>query len=169
MKFIAAVCTFLGFLAAFSGKTIAGETGHYVSGVEGIRSGTVPPPGLYYLNQEKTWSAAILARYETHSSKDHTDIRPGDNFHFEWGIGKAIDKTLEAGLAGYSQWQVTDDSGSDVTWSKSVHDQVHAIGPEVNLAIPSESMFLTFRYLWEFHTVDSPEGQLMALTLTKRF
>lgn len=123
----------------------------------------------YYFNEEKTWSAAILARYETHSNKGHSDIKPGDNFHFEWGIGKAIDETLEVGLAGYSQWQVTDDSGSDVTWSKSIHDQVHAIGPEVNLAIPSKSMFLTFRYLWEFHAVDSPEGQLMALTLTKRF
>jgi hypothetical protein len=300
MKLLTAVCTFLVFLAVFSGKTIAGETGHYVNGVEGIKSGSVPPPGLYYrlynvfyrsnsltdrsgdhidnnfdmnvfsnvhrliwvtdkkilggdyfvhavmpivytdfeinaagvkdndfglgdidfsplsiawhrdrydlavgldffaptgqydkrnpaspgkdfwttmftagstyyLNEKKTWSAAILARYETHSNKDHSDIKPGDNFHFEWGIGKAIDETLEIGLAGYSQWQVTDDSGSDVTWSKSIHDQVHAIGPEVNLAIPSESLFLTFRYLWEFHAVDSPEGQLMALTLTKRF
>ncbi|MHC4351727.1 MAG: SphA family protein [Planctomycetota bacterium] len=300
MKLRAAVCTFLALLTVFSGKTIAGETGHYVNGVEGIRSGTVPPPGLYYrfysvfyrsddlidrhgdridnsfdlsvfskvhrliwvtnkkilggdyfvhavmpivytdfeinaagvkdndfglgdvdfsplsiawhrdgydlavgldffaptgkynklnpaspgkdfwttmftagatyyLDEKKTWSAAILARYETHSNKDHTDVTPGDNFHFEWGIGKTIDETLEAGPAGYSQWQVTDDSGSDVAWSKSIHDQVHAIGPEVNLTIPSKSMFLTFRYLWEFHAVDSPEGQLMALTLTKRF
>ena len=72
-------------------------------------------------------------------------------------------------LLGYSQWQVTDDSGSDVTWSKSIHDQGHAIGPEVNLAVPSKTTFLTFRYLREFHVVDSPEGQLMALTLTKRF
>ena len=300
MKSIAAVCIFLIFPAFFTVTTTAGETGHYVNGVEGIKSGSVPGPGLYYrlynvfyrsndltdrngktidngfdlnvfanvhrliwvtdkkilggdyfvhgvmpltytdfeidaagiknndfglgdidfsplsiawhrdrcdlavgldffaptgkysklnpaspgkdfwttmftagatyyLDKEKTWSTAILARYETHSKKDHSDIKPGDNFHFEWGIGKVIDKTLEVGLAGYSQWQVTSDSGSDVTWSKSVHDQVHAIGPEVNLIIPSKSMALTFRYLWEFNAVDSPEGQLMALTLTKRF
>ncbi|MHC4692476.1 MAG: SphA family protein [Planctomycetota bacterium] len=300
MKPIGAIFIFLVFFAFFTVTTMAGETGHYVNGVEGIKSGSVPGPGLYYrlynvfyrsndltdedgktidngfdlnvfanvhrliwvtdkkilggdyfvhavvpltytdfeidaadikdndfglgdidfsplsiswhrerydaavgldffaptgkyskrnpaspgkdfwttmftagatyyLDKEKTWSAAVLARYETHSTKDHTDVKPGDNFHFEWGIGKLINKTLDVGMAGYSQWQVTDDSGSDVTWSKSVHDQVHAIGPEVNLVMPSKSMVLTFRYLWEFGAVDSPEGQLMVLTLTKRF
>lgn len=300
MKSTAAVCALCLFLSLVSSLTLAAETGHYVNGVEGIKSGSVPPPGLYYrlynvfyksndltdrngdridngfdlsvfanvhrliwvtdkrilggdyfihgvvpvvytdveigaagmknndfgigdidfsplsiawhwqrwdwavgldffaptgqysmrnpaspgkdfwttmftagatyyLDEAKQWSAAILARYETHCEKIHSDVTPGDNFHFEWGVGKVIDRTLEAGVAGYSQWQVTSDSGSDVTWSKSVHDRVHAVGPEVNLIVPSQSAVLTFRYLWEFGAVDSPEGQLAALTLTKRF
>lgn len=28
--------------------TFAGETGHYVCGVEGIKVATIPPPGFYY-------------------------------------------------------------------------------------------------------------------------
>jgi hypothetical protein len=49
MKSIAAVFTFLVFPAFFSVTTMAGETGHYVNGVEeGIKSGSVPGPGLYY-------------------------------------------------------------------------------------------------------------------------
>ena len=29
-------------------NAMAGETGHYVCGVEGIKLGTVAPPGFYY-------------------------------------------------------------------------------------------------------------------------
>ncbi|WP_286818802.1 hypothetical protein, partial [Desulfobacter sp. UBA2225] len=31
-----------------TGPALAGETGHYVSGVEGIKCSTLPPPGIYY-------------------------------------------------------------------------------------------------------------------------
>ncbi len=35
-------------LFGFAGMAFAGETGHYVNGVEGIKCSTLPPPGLYY-------------------------------------------------------------------------------------------------------------------------
>ena len=40
-------CT-LGLVGALFAPAFAGETGHYVNGVEGIRAATLPPPGLYY-------------------------------------------------------------------------------------------------------------------------
>ena len=40
-------CT-LGLVGALLGSACAGETGHYVNGVEGIKAGTLPPPGFYY-------------------------------------------------------------------------------------------------------------------------
>ncbi len=46
--------------------------------------------GTFYLDAQRTWSASILGRYEIHTDKDDVDLTPGDDFHFEWGIGKSL-------------------------------------------------------------------------------
>jgi len=125
--------------------------------------------GTWYPDKEKTWSASILSRYEIHTTKDHSDVRPGRNFLFEWGISKMIPPCWELGVAGYSQWQVGDDSGSDVTWDKSVHDRVSAVGPEINLGDPATGCFYSLRLLKEFSAVDRPEGWVVTFTWTKCF
>jgi hypothetical protein len=124
--------------------------------------------GTLYLDARRTWSASILGRYETHTEKDDTDLTPGDDFHLEWGIGKSFAKVWEAGLSGYCQWQVTDDSGSDAV-DKSTHDQVFAIGPEINVFLPPFKALLNLRALWEFDARDRAEGKAAVLTLTKIF
>lgn len=47
-KLVVAMCCTLGFAGTFFGMASAGETGHYVNGVEGIKASTLPPPGFYY-------------------------------------------------------------------------------------------------------------------------
>lgn len=123
----------------------------------------------YYLDPEKTWSASALSRYEIHSYEDHRDVKPGQNVVLEWGVGKAFAKTWEAGVAGYAQWQLTDDHGSDVTWDKHVHDRVAAIGPEVSTFIPSIKASIGIRALWEFSAIDRPEGTTVTMTIVKIF
>lgn len=123
--------------------------------------------GTWYFDAAKTWSASILARYELHSEKDSKDVRPGDDFHFEWGIAKTLAKIWDVGLTGYCHWQVTDDTGSDVDWDKSDHDSVYAVGPEVVVFIPPATLFVSLRSQWEFEAVDRPEGNVTTLTLTK--
>jgi hypothetical protein len=125
--------------------------------------------GTRYLDAEKTWSASILARYEIHSEKDEVKVEPGDDFHFEWGIGKTLAKIWDVGLTGYCHWQVTDDSGSGVRWDKDDHDRVYAIGPEVSVFVPPVKSFLSLRTQWEFKAKDRPEGNCTSLTLTKMF
>ena len=125
--------------------------------------------GTYYFDAEKTWSVSVLSRYEIHSKKDETDVRPGNDFHFEWGIAKTLARVWDIGVVGYCHWQVTDDSGSDVNWDKSVHDRVHAIGPEVSVFIPSCKLLVSLRSEFEFKTVDRSEGNATTLTLTKIF
>jgi hypothetical protein len=131
-------------------------------------TGMITLGGTCYLDAEKTWSASILARYEIHSEKDESDVRPGDDFHFEWGIGKTLARIWDIGVTGYCQWQVTDDSGSDAT-NKSVHDRVYAVGPEVSVFIPPARLFVSFRSQWEFGAEDRSEGNVTTLTLTKPF
>lgn len=124
--------------------------------------------GTLYLDEAKTWAASVLGRYEIHSDRDGDDFTPGDDFHFEWGISKNLAKIFDVGLAGYCQWQVTDDSGSDAV-NKDVHDRVFAVGPEVSVFIPPVKSFLNLRVLKEFDARDRSEGTVAAMTLTYIF
>ncbi|MFK5970595.1 MAG: transporter [Candidatus Marithrix sp.] len=125
--------------------------------------------GTYYFDESKAWSGSILARYEIHSKKASQDIKPGNDFHFEWGLAKTIAPGLDLGISGYAQWQVTDDSGIDLTWDKNIHDQVFAIGPEIKWFIPSLKSVFFFKSQWEFAAKDRPEGHIIYLTFVKIF
>ncbi len=122
--------------------------------------------GTYYFDEAKTWSASILARYEIHSEKRDTDLQPGDDFHFEWGIGKSLG-VWEIGAVGYCQWQVTDDNNA--AGARQDKDKVYAVGPEASVFIAPAKLFLTVRSLWEFGSEERSEGVFTTLVLTKIF
>ncbi|QTA92853.1 SphA family protein [Desulfonema magnum] len=124
--------------------------------------------GTYYFDTAKTWSASILARYEIHGEKDELEVTPGDDFHFEWGIGKTLEKFWDIGLTGYCQWQVSDDEDeSGAAYGEK--DSVYAIGPEVSVFIPSAKLFISLKNQWEFGAEDRSEGNFMCLNFTKIF
>ena len=54
--------------------------------------------GTLYFDQEKTWALSALSRYEVHSKRYNVDFRSGDDFHFEWGLSKNIEKIIDVGL-----------------------------------------------------------------------
>ncbi len=122
----------------------------------------------YYFDAAKTWHISALGRYEIHSEKGDVNSTPGHDFHVEWGLGKTVAKTWDVGLSGYGQWQVTDDSGDDVTGDKD-KDSTLAVGPEVSTLVPAGKFFLSLRTLWEFEVKDRSQGMITCLTLTKRF
>ncbi|OVE73983.1 hypothetical protein BVX94_02055 [bacterium B17] len=121
--------------------------------------------GTIYDSPERVWSASILGRYEVHSEKGDSDVTPGDDFHFEWGIARNFNKTLDVGVTGYCQWQVESDKGSAA--ESTDKDQVYAIGPEVMYFLPPAKSFLSLRTQWEFEAEDRPEGNITTLTWTK--
>lgn len=125
--------------------------------------------GTLYFDAEKTLSVSILARHETHTEKNDTKIKPGDEFHFEWGIGKTLMKLIDVGVSGYCHWQITDDSGNGVSYDKSIHDRVFAAGPEIDIFIPQIMSAVSLKYQKEFGAVDRPEGYVANLSLTKIF
>ncbi len=124
-----------------------------------------------YFDKSKSWSASILARYEMHSENEDTNNTPGDDFHFEWGVGKAIKGAWmwDVGVAGYCHWQVSDDSDDDPMYMRKVKDQVFAAGPEIGAFIPKYKTFLNLRSQWEFDAEDRPEGNVTTFTITKIF
>ncbi len=150
-------------------------TGHFnplsnASPGKGFLTGLFTAGVTYYPDDDKTWSFSLLNRYEIHTKKRRNiDVRPGDNFLFEWGLGKSLPKDWQFGIAGYGQWQVTDDSGSDITWDKNVHDKTFSAGPEVIKFIPKWKINVSVRAQWEFESKDRGEGTVINITFLKIF
>lgn len=119
--------------------------------------------GTLYFDEQRKWHAAILSRYEIHNEKDDKKVTPGDNFEFEWGIGRTFKKVLDVGISGYCQWQVRDDEGVDR--DSDAHDKAYAIGPEISSYL-SKKTHLSLRYLKEFDVEDRPEGENFTLTFS---
>ncbi|CAK7017511.1 MAG: hypothetical protein DELT_02298 [Desulfovibrio sp.] len=123
--------------------------------------------GTVYFDAEKTWSASILARYEQHLGKqEDTRVTPGEDFHFEWGIGKSFACGFEIGVAGYSQWQLREDKGRNASPG---HEQAHAIGPEISYTHAPWGLTVALRSLWEFENKNTTEGNVTSLVFTKAF
>jgi len=108
----------------------------------------------------------LLNRYEFCHEQEDTDTDPGQVYTIEWGISKSLRKTVDVGVIGYYQQQVTEDSGPVAT---DELDRKVGIGPEVSAVCPKLGLITSLRYAYEFAAVERPEGHLVTLTLTKRF
>jgi hypothetical protein len=120
----------------------------------------------WYIDPEKTWVASALNRYEINHENSDWDITPGHVWTLEFGVSKAVRKTIDVGLIGYYQAQTTRDSGSGADEGK---DHVLALGPEINTFCPKLKLFGSLRWAYEFEAHDRPEGNTITLTLTKIF
>jgi hypothetical protein len=120
----------------------------------------------WYVDQGKTWAVSALSRYEFNTEQRDTHITPGQAYTLEWGVSKALAKTVDVGVVGYYQQQVTTDSGDK---SSNFRDRVASVGPELSILCPPHMLFASFRYLYEFMAEDRAQGHTFALTLTKRF
>jgi hypothetical protein len=121
--------------------------------------------GTWYFDADKSWALSLLNRYEFCHEQEQTDIDPGQVYTLEFGLSKSFSKTLDAGLVGYWQQQTTSDSGN----TNTVHDRKLGLGAEVSGLCPKLGMLTSLRYVYEFDAAERPEGQLVTLTLTKRF
>jgi len=120
-----------------------------------------------YLDAERSWSISGMTRYLTHQSQQATDVRVGDNFVLEWGLGKTFRPTswtpwvaqLDTGVVGYAQWQVTDNRGSSIPIPlRGIRSNIFGVGPEIAATTKVGRFFA--RYEFEFGAVNSLEGQV---------
>jgi hypothetical protein len=128
----------------------------------------IGPAGTYYFDDDRTWSISFLSRYEIPSTRQDKDIRAGQNFSFEWGLGRNFEQTLDIGVSGFCSWQTTLDLGADVDY-ENVHDRVYGIGPEINYFSPKYKLGYNLRAWCEFAARDRTEGQIITMTLVKPF
>lgn len=128
--------------------------------------------GIYYLDEQKGTALTMNGVYEFHHEKEEVDITPGSHFTLNYGVSQYLpinEKLLaELGIAGFGQWQVTKDSGSDAT-DKNVKDQVYGLGLQGGLTYLPLNGQLTFKWMQEFEAEDRFEGDYFTLTAVLPF
>lgn len=110
-----------------------------------------------YFDEKRAWHAATLGSVEFHSRKKDSDAKTGNVLTLEGGVGSTYKKFLTAGVAYYSQWKLTDDSGlslPSIVQDRLGKNRNFAIGPELGLVLPlskdlKKLMILNFRYEFE--------------------
>lgn len=122
--------------------------------------------GTYYFDAEKTWAVSALNRYEINQPNSDLNTRPGQVYSLEFGLSKSLTKTIDVGVVGYYQQQTTDDSGAN---SSTLHQHTFGVGPEISAVCTKLGLITSLRYIRELESAYRPEGNLLTLTLTKRF
>lgn len=122
--------------------------------------------GTYYFDDARKWHASLLSRYEIHTKQKETHIRMGQDYQFEWGVGRTLGKYVDVGVAGYWHRQLTRDSGELANRAKQM---TNAIGPEIAFSIPKWKLTGSLRSVWEFKNKLNNQGNMTVLTFTKVF
>lgn len=128
----------------------------------------------WYPWEHRGTAATAALTYEINSDKKGFDYTPGQRLSLNWGISQYLPLTddnsvlFEIGPAGYSQWQVTDDTGSDAP-SSGVKDQSHAVGAQLGLTVVPWNAALNFHYFHEFASEDRFQGDVFGLNLAWRW
>jgi hypothetical protein len=127
-----------------------------------------------YLDQKRMWNAAANFALEFNTDKSGTNIRVGDVGTVEGGAARTFYKktsgpipiVMNLGAAGYAQFKVTGDSGSDIpTPLQGFKDRVFALGPEFNVFIPGPNLSLVARYEPEFGARVRTQGQTFVFSI----
>jgi hypothetical protein len=127
-----------------------------------------------YLDQKRTWNAAATFSLEFNTDKKDTNINVGDLGTVEGGLGKTFYKKvsgpipiiMNVGVAGYAQFKVTGDSGSDIPpLLQGLKDRVFALGPEFNIYVPKPRLTFLVRYEPEFAARNRTQGQTIVFSI----
>jgi hypothetical protein len=155
------------------GDGFVAPTGRYTPGAsDNIGSGywgnQVMSGSTVYLTKNKGTSANLFTDWETHGTKEGSNITPGQTFTMEWAFGqvlpldKQMHKLFQAGLIGYDQWQVSNDSGnlsSGIPASTVPYYSANAIGFQTNFILPQKNLNLFFKFDEDFSAKARVEGR----------
>jgi hypothetical protein len=104
------------------------------------------------------------------AENDDTDYKTGNEFHFEWAIGREIAQGLLIGVVGYNYRQITGDSGEGAVLGP-FKGNVDAIGAGLvyTTMIDTTPFVLSMRHYEEFNEERRWDGSMTILTGTVRF
>lgn len=110
--------------------------------------------GATYLSDEGFETSGKFM-YDVNMENRATNYKSGDEFHFDYTLGKHIGKELAVGVGGYYYKQITDDkqNGSTIENNKG---QVFAVGPQIQYNIGKLSLIA--KYQVETNAKNKPEG-----------
>jgi hypothetical protein len=144
-----------------------GKDDHPASPGKGYRSTMLTGGVTLYLDEAKTVSASALSRFERNGRTD-AGLRPGNQLTLEWGVGKQLGR-WQAGIVGYDQWQLGEDSGPGASPNKAGR---HAVGAELVHAVRPGLLLKGAaykEYKVEAGTGAEPKGSLLRVSLVAAF
>ena len=130
----------------------------------GFWTGQIQGAGYYYLDAQQASALMLAGTYEMHSSKDDSDITPGDHFTLEYGFSQYMSDRLELGIAGFSHWQVGNDKGTTLL-DNTVDTEVHGIGAQIGYWATSR-LNLSLKYMKEYDAKVRTEGDWISFNVT---
>ncbi|MFT7004783.1 MAG: hypothetical protein ACJAWW_002148 [Sulfurimonas sp.] len=76
------------------------------------------------------WEVSGKFLYDFNTENDDTNYKSGEEFHFDYTVGKHINKEWAVGIGGYYYQQITDDKQNGTTIENN-KGKVLAVGPQV--------------------------------------
>jgi hypothetical protein len=103
-------------------------TGKYETGAEdnmglGFWTHQLQAFGYYYPKPDKGTALMLGLTYEINGTIKDADVKPGNRFTLEWGLSQYLSERFEVTVQGGHNWQITDDSGTEVFYDPSFHDR----------------------------------------------
>jgi hypothetical protein len=144
-----------------TGKYTAGATdntgtGHWTN---------APAVGeTFYLTKNKATSFSSYQMWEFHTTQEQTNIHPGQTLDVDYSLTqilpleKNMHTLLQAGVAGYGQWEVSDSGGPGVNPSQPAHYAVNGIGGAANVLLPARKATLGVKLIKEFSNSHTVQG-----------
>ena len=129
----------------------------------------------WYPWPDKRMAVENAITWEIDQKKRSFDLTYGDFLTWNWGVSEFLplkkDESLlaEIGPAGYGNFQVSNDTGSDAPNDPNVHQKVYGAGIQVGLTMPKRMMILNFHWFREFSAVDRFQGTALGLSFVARF
>lgn len=118
--------------------------------------------GAVFEDSTRTTRASVLASYEINSRNRKVDIRRGNMFHVQGGVGVGVLRVATIGLAGFALFQATGDRGALPPALRGQWSRVFGLGPEFDVTIPKWRMRIEARFQRELGVRSRPEGQVIA-------
>jgi len=129
---------------------------------------TFEPVFAFSYVPQNGWSWSMKFMYDINGENDDFQLSPGDEFHFDYGLGYNVHPKVKLGVAGYYYQQVSDDEVAGIP-KPNEKSRVFAIGPGLKFYFPENRLFLEFRPQFELAARNRPQGTAMWIKLTYSF
>ena len=137
----------LYMFAAPTGRYEVGETDNIVLGFwTHIFQGF----GYYYPFEPQSTAIVLGTTLELNGKKKGEDITPGSRLSLEYGISQFLTPWFEVQVALTHNWQISDDTGSDVWWDGSIYDRKSSMQFSLNFMPIMGKLYIITKYGFDF-------------------
>ncbi len=156
-----------------AGYSVYAPTGYYKpDAYDNVSSGfwtnSLQVGTTLYLTKKKATQVSLFDVYAWNTTEQGTTVKPGQNDSLDYSLTQtfSLDKSgkwsLQAGPAGYGQWQTTRNTGQSPA-REALEYRINAAGFTTNLSAP-HGISLGVNALWEYGARSTFQGHTVVVT-----